>query len=94
MNTFVKIESQVEASVPMCRRNTLRVGGNAAFAYSPSSESDLVAFLQSGQYLDSPFLFLGLGSNLLVRDGGFPGLVITRIEDSLIYEFRILGARD
>jgi len=76
VNIFVKIESQVQTSVPMWKRNTLRVGGNAAFAYSPSSESDLVAFLQSGQYLDSPFLILGLGSNLLVRDGGFPGLVI------------------
>jgi len=76
VSIVVKIESRIQTNVPMWKKNTLRIGGDAAFAYSPSSESDLVAFLKSGQHLDSPFLFLGLGSNLLVRDGGFPGLVI------------------
>ena len=54
---------------------TWRVGGPADQFYIPADAADLVAFL--GQLsLDEPLLWLGLGSNLLVRDGGFRGTVI------------------
>ncbi len=54
---------------------TWRVGGPARRLYRPADAEDLCAFLRS---LDpaEPLLWLGLGSNLLVRDGGFPGTVL------------------
>ncbi len=52
-----------------------RVGGPAKLLYRPADRADLANFLR-GLDADEPLLWLGLGSNLLVRDGGFPGVVI------------------
>lgn len=60
---------------PMSRHTSWRVGGAADRAYLPADLADLVQFLQSlppGE----PLQFVGLGSNLLVRDGGLRGTVI------------------
>jgi UDP-N-acetylmuramate dehydrogenase len=60
---------------PMARHVTWRAGGRADRAYVPASVADLAAFLRS--LPDSePVCFVGLGSNLLVRDGGFRGTVV------------------
>ena len=60
---------------PMARYTSWRVGGTADKAYVPTGLVDVAAFLQS---LDKnePVHFIGLGSNLLVRDGGIRGTVI------------------
>jgi UDP-N-acetylmuramate dehydrogenase len=60
---------------PMARHVSWRAGGAADRFYAPRDLADLSAFLRSlpGQ---EPLLFVGLGSNLLVRDGGFRGTVI------------------
>lgn len=52
-----------------------RVGGPAEVLFTPADEADLALFLQ---HLDPaiPVFVIGLGSNLLVRDGGVPGIVI------------------
>ena len=60
---------------PLSRHTTWRIGGPARRFYRPADSRDLVAFLQTLEP-DEPLLWLGLGSNLLVRDGGFPGTVI------------------
>jgi UDP-N-acetylmuramate dehydrogenase len=52
-----------------------RAGGNAARAYMPADLADLAAFLASLRH-DEPLMIVGLGSNLLVRDGGYDGTVI------------------
>lgn len=52
-----------------------RAGGAVARAYFPADLADLAAFLGSVRY-DEPLLLVGLGSNLLVRDGGFDGTAI------------------
>lgn len=57
------------------RYNTWRVGGPARQMYLPADAEDLALFL-SGLPADEPLLWLGLGSNLLIRDGGFDGTVI------------------
>src|SRR5262249_59172494 len=49
-----------------------RTGGSAARAYSPADTADLAAFLATLP-AQEPVCFVGLGSNLLVRDGGFRG---------------------
>jgi UDP-N-acetylmuramate dehydrogenase len=60
---------------PMAAHNSWRAGGVARRFFKPADVADLCDFLQQ---LDpqEPLLWLGLGSNLLVRDGGFPGTVI------------------
>ncbi len=60
---------------PLAAHTSWRVGGPARRFYRPADREDLVAFLRALDP-DEPLLWLGLGSNLLVRDGGFPGTVI------------------
>jgi UDP-N-acetylmuramate dehydrogenase len=60
---------------PMARHTSWRAGGAARRFYKPADLADLCAFLQDLDP-DEPLLWVGLGSNLLVRDGGFPGTVI------------------
>lgn len=60
---------------PLAKHTTLRIGGPARFWVEPETETgfaDLVRFCSDRQI---PFLVLGRGSNLLIRDGGFPGVV-------------------
>lgn len=60
---------------PMARHTTWRVGGPADRYYKPADIADLALFLQ--QLPEGEALFwIGLGSNLLVRDGGLRGTVI------------------
>ncbi len=59
----------------MARHTTWRVGGPARVLYCPADLRDLAAFL-GRLAADEPLLWLGLGSNLLVRDGGFRGRVV------------------
>lgn len=60
---------------PMARHTTWRVGGPADRFYIPADADDLAEFLRSLP-AEEPLLWLGLGSNLLVRDGGIRGTVI------------------
>lgn len=59
----------------MARHTSWRVGGPADRYYEPADRDDLIAFVQSLPAAE-PVLWLGLGSNLLVRDGGWRGTVI------------------
>lgn len=59
----------------MSHRVSWRAGGAADRLYVPADVEDLALFLRSLE-ADEPLCFIGLGSNLLVRDGGFRGSVI------------------
>jgi UDP-N-acetylenolpyruvoylglucosamine reductase len=61
---------------PLARHTTLRVGGPADVLVEPASEQDLAAVLAVCRERGWRFFLLGRGSNLLVRDGGFRGVVI------------------
>jgi UDP-N-acetylmuramate dehydrogenase len=60
---------------PMAKHVSWRAGGRAKRFYQPADVEDLRAFLRSLPK-DEQVLFVGLGSNLLVRDGGFDGTVV------------------
>ncbi|MDJ0760240.1 MAG: UDP-N-acetylmuramate dehydrogenase [Woeseiaceae bacterium] len=66
---------ELRLNEPMSRHTSWRVGGTADRFYVPSSIDDLQAFL-SGLPDDVDVHWFGLGSNLLVRDGGIRGVVI------------------
>jgi UDP-N-acetylmuramate dehydrogenase len=61
--------------VPMSRYTSWRCGGRAERMYVPADRDDLAAFIAQLP-ADEPVTFVGLGSNLLVRDGGVRGTVI------------------
>ena len=79
MSELKRLESGIRGELrfnePMARHVTWRAGGTAARAYLPADLGDLAAFLRATR-IDEPLLFVGLGSNLLVRDGGFGGTVV------------------
>jgi UDP-N-acetylmuramate dehydrogenase len=60
---------------PMAELTWLRVGGPAEWLFQPADEADLAAFL-AALPAAVPVFPLGVGSNLIVRDGGLPGVVI------------------
>jgi UDP-N-acetylenolpyruvoylglucosamine reductase len=60
---------------PMRRHTSWRAGGAAKSSYQPADLADLQLFL-AGLSTSEPLLAVGLGSNLLVRDGGFNGTVL------------------
>ena len=69
------LRGQLLRDEPMARHVSWRAGGRAARAYRPADLADLATFLRTLPPAE-PILFVGLGSNLLVRDGGFAGTVV------------------
>ena len=77
---------------PMSRHVSWRAGGVAQHVYQPADLADMQTFLQQIP-ADEPLMAVGLGSNLLVRDGGYRGTVLLmvgaltelRMEDGMIY---------
>jgi UDP-N-acetylenolpyruvoylglucosamine reductase len=70
-------EALVRANEPLAPRTTLRVGGPADLLVEPACELDLSAVLRFCAERRLRFFILGRGSNLLVRDAGFRGVVIS-----------------
>jgi UDP-N-acetylmuramate dehydrogenase len=67
---------RVRTTFPMAPLTTFRIGGPAAIFLEPETESDLVAASEAVRSSRVPFVVIGKGSNLLVSDDGFPGLVL------------------
>ena len=63
---------------PMSKHTSWRVGGKADHYYTPADLADLQFYL-AGLELDTPITWVGLGSNMLVRDGGIRGEVIASL---------------
>ncbi|HLS81241.1 MAG TPA: hypothetical protein VK025_07545, partial [Steroidobacter sp.] len=70
-----EFEGRIVRAEPMSKHTSWRVGGPAELFFTPRDTDDCVAFLQS-LAPTTPVLWIGLGSNLLVRDGGVRGVVI------------------
>ncbi len=61
---------------PMSKHTSWRVGGPAEYFFKPANIDDLALYLRELS-ADVPVFWFGVGSNLLVRDGGLPGVVIS-----------------
>jgi UDP-N-acetylmuramate dehydrogenase len=84
--TFPDLTPDLKAAMPELRGRLLaneslapltwfRVGGPAQMLFTPADEDDLAYFLKNLPG-DVPVYVIGVGSNLIVRDGGVPGVVI------------------
>ncbi|MCB1231736.1 MAG: UDP-N-acetylmuramate--L-alanine ligase [Verrucomicrobiae bacterium] len=78
--------SPVKLYEPMRKHTTLKVGGPAQFWLEPSTIAGLARVVKYCCDKGAPFRVIGRGSNLLVRDGGIPGVVVNPVRG----EFSIL----
>jgi UDP-N-acetylmuramate dehydrogenase len=69
------LRGRLTAEAPLAPFTWFRVGGPAEVLFSPADEDDLAYFLKNLPR-DFPVTVIGLGSNLIVRDGGVRGVVI------------------
>lgn len=69
------VNGSLEANAPLAKLTWFRTGGPAEILFRPENEQDLSNFIK-GLSRDVSVTVLGLGSNLLVRDGGIAGVVI------------------
>ncbi|MEY6431719.1 UDP-N-acetylmuramate dehydrogenase [Thioalkalicoccus limnaeus] len=72
------LRGELRKDEPLAGHTSWRVGGPARYFYRPADAADLVAFLRRVEPSE-PLLWIGLGSNLLVADDGFPGTVIQTV---------------
>jgi UDP-N-acetylmuramate dehydrogenase len=70
-----QVRGRLTPDAPLAPLVWFKSGGSAEWLFEPKDEDDLVSFLRE---LDPemPVMALGLGSNLIVRDGGVPGVVV------------------
>ncbi|TMJ15936.1 MAG: UDP-N-acetylmuramate dehydrogenase [Alphaproteobacteria bacterium] len=70
-----RVRGRLTADAPLAPLVWFKSGGNAEWLLEPKDSDDLSDFL-TGLDPDVPVMGLGLGSNLIVRDGGVPGVVV------------------
>jgi len=83
------LRGEMKYNEPMAKHTSWRVGGPADKFYTPADMDDLAQLLASLPP-DEPVFWLGLGSNLLVRDGGIRGTVIA--QKGCLAELELLDA--
>ena len=73
--TLPQVRGKLTKNAPLAPLVWFKSGGTAEHLFEPADEQDLVSFLRD---LDPqvPVMALGLGSNMIVRDGGVPGVVV------------------
>jgi UDP-N-acetylmuramate--L-alanine ligase/UDP-N-acetylenolpyruvoylglucosamine reductase len=74
-------KSKIRRNEPMSRHTSMRVGGPAEFWVEPANERDLARLLHYCHVREIPVTVTGRGTNLLVLDGGIPGVVISLSND-------------
>lgn len=67
---------RVRTDFPLAPLTSFRIGGPAALYLEPESDRDLMAAAEAVRETGLPFVVIGKGSNVLVSDQGFPGLVL------------------
>ena len=75
MNEFIGLRGTLRRNAPIARHTTWRAGGCADLLYAPADRDDLAQFVHALPPA-LPLTVLGLGSNVLVRDGGIRGAVV------------------
>lgn len=87
------LRGELRVNEPMSRHTSWRTGGYADRYYLPADLEDLIDFLRASPH--EPLYVIGLGSNLLVRDGGLRGTVVAlhaRLNDARVIEQNSSGA--
>ena len=72
-----RFDGDVYPAEPMARHTMYRIGGPARFYVQTASVGALVRLVEVCERTGVPWVVVGRGSNLLVADEGFPGVVVT-----------------
>ena len=73
--TLPIVRGRLKAAAPLAPLVWFKSGGNAELLFEPADRDDLVEYLR-GLDPETPVMALGLGSNMIVRDGGVPGVTV------------------
>jgi UDP-N-acetylmuramate dehydrogenase len=73
--TIPTVRGKLKAGAPLAPLVWFKSGGNAELLFEPADRGDLVDYLK-GLNPETPVMALGLGSNMIVRDGGVPGVTV------------------
>ncbi len=84
------IRGKVVFDAPLGPLTWFRVGGNAQVFVRPKDVEDLSTLIQLANAFEQPVTVLGVGSNVIIRDGGIPGVVI-RLGGSAFTSIDVLG---
>ena len=76
-----KTKGEYIENAPIGKKTWFRTGGLAEVLFEPHDKNDLISFIKNIK-TNTPLTIIGRGSNLLVRDGGVPGVVI-KLNNSL-----------
>ncbi len=74
---IANFKGEIKTNEPLSRHTSFAIGGPADLFVSPSDRDDLVSVLREINKQRLNYFILGGGTNLLVRDGGFRGVVVT-----------------
>lgn len=75
---------------PLAKHTTMRVGGPAQYWLEPETEEGFCELARTAHEAGIPFMVIGRGSNLIVRDGGLRGAVV-RLRRGVFGEFAVEG---
>jgi UDP-N-acetylmuramate dehydrogenase len=75
INHLPAVRGRYRAGADLSKSNWFQVGGKAEVLFKPEDVTDLAAFLQQ-KPAEVPVTILGVGSNLIIREGGIQGVVI------------------
>lgn len=79
-------EENIKVDEPMKKHISFKVGGPADFLVKPKTEEELRNVIEFAKKENVPFIVIGNGSNLLVKDGGIRGIVIELSDNFNNYE--------
>ena len=79
-----QVRGKYQKNVSLSKHTWFGVGGPAEIMYHPADAEDLCRFIKEKPY-NLPVCLIGGGSNLLIRDGGVPGVVIKLDSPCLLY---------
>ena len=76
INSFSDLRGELIPNAPLAQLTWFKVGGPAELLFIPKDKVDLIQFVKSCP-LNIPITIIGAGSNILIREGGIPGIVVS-----------------
>ncbi|HLC38553.1 MAG TPA: UDP-N-acetylmuramate dehydrogenase [Patescibacteria group bacterium] len=80
-----KLGSKLKFKEPMRKHTTIKIGGPAEYFYHTPDSNELIAAVKFAHEKEIPYLVIGEGSNILVSDAGFEGLIIKNETAKLVF---------
>ena len=70
------LKGRIRLDEPLSKYTSFKIGGNASILFEPKDTCDLIKCLREAKRIKIPYFVIGIGTNLLINDSGFKGIVI------------------